>query len=337
MFATFETIDQMAAGSRLRAPEQTAELPHSFEIQALPAWGALEKPAAESIHSAYMAAGIGLALFDGIVRRELPFIGALRQRLALQAATASAKILRLREDHDALRDAIHLGLNDAPGPAGRIHRLWRNLATLDAVRPVDQLEAAPALIGLGVSAASGLCAQFENAAITSSDPVTAAAAAATIAYAHSPNPEGEILAAWVADLVLARRLGWRKPAPLLMAALILPALRRDLGERRPRPNDPDWPHAVARAYALASRNAFGIAADLARRSEKLLAVAPKLRARRAEQVIQSLLADDCVGPTRVARRAGLSERASRRLFERLMELQAIRELSGRPTFRLYGL
>jgi len=47
------------------------------------------------------------------------------------------------------------------------------------------------------------------------------------------------------------------------------------------------------------------------------------------------LADDAVSAA--APIAGLSDRARRRLFERLMRLGALRELSGRATFRLYGL
>jgi hypothetical protein len=48
-----------------------------------------------------------------------------------------------------------------------------------------------------------------------------------------------------------------------------------------------------------------------------------------------LLADDAVSAA--VPLPGLSDRARRRLFERLVALSAARELTGRKTFRLYGL
>jgi hypothetical protein len=94
---------------------------------------------------------------------------------------------------------------------------------------------------------------------------------------------------------------------------------------------------MARAYALAASDAHALAADLGRRSEKLLAVAPKLRAKGAARAIALVLSDDAVSPARAATMSGLSDRAARRLFERLVALGAVRELSGRANFRLYGL
>ena len=45
----------------------------------------------------------------------------------------SARLLRLRADEAALRDARHLTRpGDDPGPAGRLYRAWRNLAARPA-------------------------------------------------------------------------------------------------------------------------------------------------------------------------------------------------------------
>ena len=68
---------------------------------------------------------------------------------------------------------------------------------------------------------------------------------------------------------------------------------------------------------------------------KLLAAAPQLRAKGAAAVIEALLDDDAVrhpGAT-----DAMSARARRRLFDRLVSLGAVRELTGRATSRLYGL
>ena len=45
-----------------------------------------------------------------------------------------------------------------------------------------------------------------------------------------------------------------------------------------------------------------------------------------------LLAEDCVSSAEAA----MTDRAARRLFDRLAALAAVRELSGRPSFRLNG-
>ena len=64
-------------------------------------------------------------------------------------------------------------------------------------------------------------------------------------------------------------------------------------------------------------------------------VAPKLRAKGAGAVIVTLLDDDAL--TAAGGTGRMSERALRRLFDRLVSLGAVRELSGRDSFRLYGL
>ena len=288
-------------------------------------------------------AGAGLALLDQILRLEPPFAGALRQRLALRAATACAGLARHREDSSALRDAEHLSPNagaDAPtSPAGRIHRLWRGFAAPSVGFDEPSLRKAADLLELPrdldlEALAGGLRCLFQG----EKNPLAAAARAGsttTRMLDGAPRPETEILALWLSDLMLGRKLGWDAPIALLATTIARPSSRS--AGRRPRPGDADWPLHCATAVALAAREVHGLAADLSRRSAKLLSVAPKLRAKGAGRVIEMLLADDAVSPATAAKAARLSDRASRRLFDRLIELGVARELSGRPSFRLYGL
>ncbi|WP_245501658.1 DUF1403 family protein [Mesorhizobium sp. M2A.F.Ca.ET.067.02.1.1] len=78
-----------------------------------------------------------------------------------------------------------------------------------------------------------------------------------------------------------------------------------------------------------------LAAELARRGKKLLAVTPRLRAKGAGDVIFLLLNKDAVSGSLTSK--NLSRFAARRLYDRLQQFDAVRELSGRPTFRLFGL
>ena len=145
------------------------------------------------------------------------------------------------------------------------------------------------------------------------------------------------MALWVLDSVIALRLRWPRPVPLIAVKILDPALRLPGAARRPRPGDPAWPNAAAGAIALAAAAALDLAADLGRRSNTLIAVAPKLRSKPAQTIVDLLLAQDCVSPAEAARHAPMTGRAARRLFDRLVVLGSVRELSGRPAFRLYGL
>ena len=124
------------------------------------------------------------------------------------------------------------------------------------------------------------------------------------------------------------------PAPG-RAAVLDPALKRGPERRRPRPRDPDWPIACHAAYARAAADGHARSLDLARRADRLLTLAPKVRSKGGATALGTFLAEEAVA---AATLTGLgSDRAARRFLERLVTLGAIRELTGRSSFRLYGL
>jgi hypothetical protein len=330
---SMSTLDPVSTAPRPRAAAPM--IANDEPIQALPRWA---RPQSADSGAAIFAAGAGLALFDALLRRpdggEPVFAGCLRQRLALKSAEAGATLSRLREDAAAMRDAEHLSSGGETSPAGRLHRLFRLYAALPARVDTAILRVAGRLGLPEAIDASALAA----AAATAPDPLMAAARASAAALKLCPHAaDAEIFAFVVADLALASRLTWARPIPLLALAIAHPSLRRGAGGRRPRPLDDDWPATIARGYALAVVDAHALAVDLARRADRLLAVAPMLRAKGARRVVDMLLGDDGVTPAAAAARTGMSDRAARRLFDRLVALGAVRELSGRDAFRIYGL
>ena len=80
---------------------------------------------------------------------------------------------------------------------------------------------------------------------------------------------------------------------------------------------------------------MALAADLTRRGARLRAVAPKLRAKGAPRAVELFLSCDALAPAALT--GILSDRAARRLCDRLVDLGAVRELTGRDSFRLYGV
>jgi Protein of unknown function (DUF1403) len=331
--------DDARPATRARAkpgPAKTAERQAFPPPGPIPAWARAGGRAGEG--EPLFFAGAGLALFDAALRADPPAAGALRSRLALQSAAASANILRVNADEAALRD-LRFAVGDPLGPAATLASLWRDCAGRPPSLDPGRIGDAAARLDLALPDPNGLASSLKAYA-GEGDPVSAAAkaaAAALSAVPDAPAPPSEILALWAFDMVIAIRLRWPRPMPLIATKILDPTLRSPGPGRRPRPGDSAWPNAAAGAIALAATSALDLASHLSRRSSTLLAVAPKLRAKPALKIIDLLLAEDCVSPAEAAQRAPMTDRAARRLFDRLLALGAVRELSGRPTFRLYGL
>jgi hypothetical protein len=318
-----------------RTPAKTPERRAPPPPAPIPAWARANGRAGQG--EPLFAAGAGLALLDACLRADPPAAGALRARLALQSAAVSAKILRLNADAaryatSASPLATHSGPRRTCCRSGAMPLAGRPASTqpgFSTQRRRLDLAVDPNGLALSLKACAG-----------EGDPVSASAKPAALAFAavpDAPAPPSEIMALWVFDMVIALRLRWPRPVPLIAAKILDPTLRSASAGRRPRPSDPAWRIAAAGAIALAAASALDLAADLARRSNSLIAVAPKLRSKPAQKIVNLLLAQDCVSPAEAARHASMTGRAARRLFDRLVLLGAAREFSGRPTFRLYGL
>lgn len=304
-------------------------------VRPLPGWARPKTQSYQEFDAAFLA-GANLAGLDAVIRDNPAWAGVWRQRLALQAAVASLRLIGRREEQSQLRDAELLRRpGDDPGPGGRVLLSWRQLVARASSFSSDAIARAGASFGLAVSAAECemLAGQVSDA--VRSDRAAIVAAAELAEQVVRLRLDAELLALWLADAVLAHKFKWPVPVPLLVTALLDAELRIGPGGRRPRPGGAGWQQAVALAYAKAAESALGSAGELSRRAETLQAIMPKLRAKGAGMVVVSLLNEDALVAS--AGIGGLSDRGSRRLFDRLVALGAVRELSGRSTFRIYGL
>jgi Protein of unknown function (DUF1403) len=310
--------------------------PVSFEPPRAPAWARPNGCFRDNSEAdALFFAGAALSALDSVVRSDASWTGVWRRRLALKSAAAvAANLLNRREDEAALRDIVALARpGEALGPAGRIYSAFRVLADRgDPFRPERLAEVAADLQSpLDPQKAAELAAALrETGGRGRPAPVVAAAAAeAVIALRVDAEPLG----IWAADAALAASLNWPVRMPLLAGELFE---RRGAGEgRRPRPGEAGWGKLAALSYARAALAALDLAQDLTRRADRLTDAGPKLRAKGKGRAVQALLDDDAVSAA--APIPNLSDRARRRLFERLVTLGAARELTGRAVFRLYGL
>ena len=300
----------------------------------LPGWAALRGSPVSEVDAAF-AAGIALKSLDDLVRAGPAFASCWRARQALECAAAAVRLSGRSETRAELLDAVLLTApGDDPGPAGRIFAAFNKLANRNGGLTTPFLADLAELMGFSRDENLSLFVDQVDMALQSgrAPPFAAAALISEICSAH---PDAEILAFALADWLIAQKLSWDFCVPLLMSQRYGAAFRTPAGRGRLHPGDAGFAAAVCQALVAATRTALRSAGDIARRAERLAAVAPKIRTKGAEAVYRKLLDEAAVAGT--APGTGLSRWASTRLFERLESFGAVREISGRPTFRIYGL
>lgn len=301
-------------------------------VPAVPGWAVPRGPVTNPAEAAFLA-GAALNSLDNLVRAEPAWAGAWRARLALTCAAAAARQVGRAEDESALRDAWHLRPPDAdPGPAGRLLAAWRRLAERSPGVDATALQSVCAQLGISWSAGLASLPDEIDRQLATGRPAPLVAAAVVRAV-DAMQPGARQLGWWLADQMLAQRLRWPLPVPLLMAEA--GGLRRAGRGGGLSPVDDGLDAAVCVAVAQGAARACRLAAEIAPRAARLEAVVPKLRAKGAGDAVRRLLDDDVVPGT--LQTAALSRFAARRLFDRLVTLGAVRELSGRPQFKLFGL
>lgn len=237
----------------------------------------------------------------------------LRDRLALSAAEACVGFSGRPERAAELRDAVHLlRPGDLPGPAGETCLAWRRAVE----RPISVKSLGRAMPGFGAEQIGRWLDAGQGAPLNR--------AATVLEGILKEAPRAETAALILADAALARSVGCDHVVPLLALGL----KRADL-----RKQGVDLRFACHRALVSSAIETVRLAADLTRRAAHLKAVAPKLRAKGAGAAVDLFLKCDAVAPSALP----LPDRAARRLCDRLVDLGAIRELTGRDTFRLYGV
>lgn len=290
---------------------QDARITGPETIPRMPSW--VTSSRAETLEDVAFLSGMALAhLHLAVVQDDVPH-ALLRDRLALGAAVACVAFSGRPETAADLRDAVHLTRpGDLPGPAGETCLAWQRAVE----RPVSVKALSRALPGIGAERIAGWLDAGQGM------PVARAATVLEVVLTEAPRAEEAALI--LADAALAQALRWDHAVPLIAAGLKRADLRRR-GE--------DLRHACHRAVVASAAGALRLSADLAQRAAHLKAVAPKLRAKGADAAVAVFLTHDAVAPAALP----LPDRAARRLCDRLVDLGAVRELTGRDTFRLYGV
>lgn len=279
----------------------------------MPSWVTTARP--ETPEDVAFLSGAALSYLHLVLRHKDVPQPLLRERLALRAAEAYVAYQGRPEKAADLRDAVaFLQAGDNPGPAGEVYlscrrSVERPVSVKALHRALPEIEAEQIAMWIDVGPGSSI-----------------QGAATMMQTAIENRPRNPAAALILADAALAQTLGWSHVVPLLALGL----KRADLRE-----TGVDLRMACHRAITAAAVEATREAADLARCAARLKEIAPKLRAKGANEAVTLFLSRDAVAPSALT--SLRSDRAARRFCDRLVELGAVRELTGRDTFRLYGI
>lgn len=308
---------------------------HQMTLPKLPGW--VISGRAETLETVAFRSGAALTVMDQLVGD--PGYGVpvklLGNRLSLSAATATSKLEgRLAREAD-IRDAYHLTPpGEARGPDGDLLAFWRQAAGLRVTGPdwharLEQL--------VGPNFAADVDGWLEAGAMRAKTHGPLAGCVEAVRLVLKMDDRVERIACLLSDIVLARALGWSSVLPISAYRLTKTNLRDLIA------NDSGADLAIQAQLLAAVEDTIRTARDLARRAAALRAIAPKLRAKGSDAAVDLFLSEDAVAPSGMlsptirGTTIEMTSRAARRFCDRLVELGVARELTGRSTFRLYGI
>ncbi len=289
---------------------------------------------AETLETVAFRSGAALTVLDQLISDEsygVP-LKLLANRLALSAATATSKLEgRLAREAD-IRDAYHLTpRGEARGPDGDLLAFWREAIRLRAGGAGEIAD----LIGADLAGEVGVWLDAGQERAQTHGPL--AGCVSVLRAVLEADDRAERVACLVSDIVLARALNWKTVLPVTAPRLTKATLRDLTG-------DGQGADLVVQQRILQSlEEVIRLARDLALRAEVLRSIAPKLRAKGSDAAVALFLSEDAVAPSTMlspmiqGTSYPMTDRAARRFCDRLVELGVARELTGRPTFRLYGI
>ena len=298
----------------------------------LPGWVTTERP--ETLETVAFRSGAALTVLDQLVSNAqygVP-LKLLANRLALNAATATSRLEgRLAREPD-IRDAYHLTPpGEARGPDGDLLAFWREGVRLRAGRTGEIAD----FVGADFAGEVGVWLDVGLERARTHGPLSGCVA--VLRAVHDVDDRAERIACLLSDIVLARALNWKTALPVSAQRVTKPALRNLTKEGQ------GVELAVQVRILEAIEATSKLTRDLARRAEALRTVAPKLRAKGSDAAVNLFLTEDAVAPASMlspcirGTSIPMTDRAARRFCDRLVELGVARELTGRPTFRLYGI